>query len=142
MVLSAHNLRGHVTGSATGILGVFFSVQPCDSEISDFDDPILVQHEIFRLDIPVDDLVFMQILQPSQNAGNYKHFNIKKYLSTPLRTSSFCLNDTLGLLPACSQWPGIYFPYPGRRSACWRWNCFSTWWGCSFRSWRCAHFSW
>lgn len=68
MVLLAEDLRRHVAGSATCFFGVVFLVKPGDSEVSDSEVPILVEHDVLRLDISVNYAFLVEVVESLQQA--------------------------------------------------------------------------
>lgn len=75
MILSAHNLRGHISRSSTGIIGVILPVLPRDTKISDSQISFRVQNKILRLDIPMNNFVFMHVFEPNDDIS-HKEFSL------------------------------------------------------------------
>ena len=63
VVLATNNLWGHVTRSATGV--IFILVPEClgHSQVRDARVPVAAEHDVLRLDVPMDDVVAVQELQ-------------------------------------------------------------------------------
>jgi hypothetical protein len=70
MVLSAHDLWGHVPGSPTRLLRVFGVPDPRYAEVGHLQIAFLVEHQVFRLDIPVDDAFIVDVFERVDDAGD------------------------------------------------------------------------
>lgn len=70
MILSAHYFRSHITGRSAGIRRVLLPKFLGDSEISDAYIAFGIKHEVFRFDIPMNDALVVQVLEPGEHAGN------------------------------------------------------------------------
>ena len=77
MILSAHYFRSHINGRSAGIRRVLLPKFLGDSEISDayiaytqLLTTFGIKHEVFRFDIPMNDALVVQVLEPGEHAGN------------------------------------------------------------------------
>ena len=68
MVLTAHDFRGHVSRSARGILRVLRVENSGDTEIGEPQVAHVVEDQVFWFDVPVEDLVLVQILERHDHA--------------------------------------------------------------------------
>ena len=59
VVLSTNHFGCHVAWGSRSIGTVFNSEVPSDSQIGDSDVAVPVENEVFRLDVPVNDFIFM-----------------------------------------------------------------------------------
>jgi len=80
VVLSADDLRGciaysgtHIAGRSASIAGILLPVQSSDSQVRNADVPFVIEHKIFRLNVPMDDVLLMEVLQP-ENDTRYEEF--------------------------------------------------------------------
>ena len=62
MILAAEDLRSHISWSPTSIAIIIGAKRPGNSEISDMGKAFAVQDDIFRLNIPVNDSLPMEVL--------------------------------------------------------------------------------
>ena len=72
MVLSEQHLRGHVAGRPAGLVRIFCLPVPGDAEVSDPGVSVLVEDDIFRLDVAVDDVSLVQVVEPLDQTPNQK----------------------------------------------------------------------
>lgn len=72
MVLPAHHFRGHVARSPTGIAAIVGFHGSCDPQIGDPQIAHVVENQVLRFYVPMNNVVKMQKLQPHQNASNEK----------------------------------------------------------------------
>ena len=72
MRLSRYHFRRHVTRRSRGISLVLGGVNPCDSHIGQPEISPRIEDEVFGFDIPVDDVVVVQIFETQKNAANKK----------------------------------------------------------------------
>lgn len=63
MVVAAHDLRGHLPRGAGGVRGIVLGPEPRNAQVGQLDLAGRVDQDVFRLDVPVDDVVFVQILE-------------------------------------------------------------------------------
>lgn len=61
VILFSHNLGSHVSRCSTCISAVFLPKILCNSQISKMQVPIRIKHQIFRFDIPMNNLLRMHI---------------------------------------------------------------------------------
>ncbi len=64
------HLRCHVAGSAWCIVRIIGSVNSCDTEVRQLQVPILVDHQIFRFNISMNNLVLVNVLESRDEASN------------------------------------------------------------------------
>lgn len=69
MALSAHYLGRHVPRGATCVLPIVFPEFPRYSKIGYAEVALLLKHYIFRLNVPVEELVFVNMLQSHEETG-------------------------------------------------------------------------
>lgn len=72
MLLPIHDFRSHVARRSTCIIGVILPKLPRYSQICDPQISLRVQYQIFRFDIPVDDLILMHVIESNEDIGNKK----------------------------------------------------------------------
>lgn len=70
MVLPAHDFRCHISRSAAGVCAVVWLHHSCNPQISYSNVPFIIKHQVFRLDVAVDDVVEMQEFKTDEDAGN------------------------------------------------------------------------
>jgi len=63
MVLSDHYFWRHVTGRTRRILCIIFSPNSCNTEICDSHVSIAFDHEVFWLNISVDNILLMNVFK-------------------------------------------------------------------------------
>lgn len=63
MVLATHDLGRHVAWGAGGFLGVVGAPDPGDAEVSEAQVASLVEDEVFRLNVSVQDAFLVDVLQ-------------------------------------------------------------------------------
>ena len=77
VVLAAHNLRRygrrfkrltHVTRRSARVLAVLGRPDARDAEVGDTEVALVVEHEVFWLDVSVDDAVVVNVLESGQKA--------------------------------------------------------------------------
>ena len=61
--LTAHHLRCHVAWRSGRVLLVFWVPNTSDAQVSNFEVAILGEHQIFRLNISVQDTLLMEVFQ-------------------------------------------------------------------------------
>lgn len=76
MLISCDDLRSHVPWSAGGVLLIFRGIYSGYSHISESEVPLGIKDEIFRFDVPVDDVVFMETLEAEEDAADKKLDNM------------------------------------------------------------------
>lgn len=72
MVLSEQHFRGHVAGRPAGFMSIFCLPVPGDAEVSDPGVSVLIEDDIFRLDVAVDDVSLVQVVEPLDQTPNQK----------------------------------------------------------------------
>ncbi len=72
MVLATHDFGRHVAGCAGGVLGVVFSPDTCDAEISNAQVPVTLDDQVLWLDVAMNDVFVMYVLQTRDKTGNEK----------------------------------------------------------------------
>ena len=70
VVLTAHDLGSHVTWSSRCVFRVLGVPESCNTEISDAQVAILVEDQIFRLNISVENCVLVEVLKAKEHAGD------------------------------------------------------------------------
>lgn len=70
MVLSAHYLGSHVPWRSRSVLRILFSPISCDSEIRDPEVSLVIDDEVLRLDVSVNNLLFMAVFETGHKACN------------------------------------------------------------------------
>jgi hypothetical protein len=78
VVLSAHHFGSHVAWGSRGVLSILLSPVPGDSEISDSQVALIIDDQVLRLDVSVDNLFIVAVLETSHQACNeetYKKYN-------------------------------------------------------------------
>lgn len=70
MRLLAHDLGCHVAWSSRGVLGVVRVPNSCNSQISDFQIAICVEHQVLRLYISVQNALLVQVFEAHEHAGD------------------------------------------------------------------------
>jgi len=70
MVLPAHDLGGHVPWRSRCVLRVLFSPISRDSEIRDPEVSLVVDDEVLRLDVSVNDLLFVAVFETGHKTCN------------------------------------------------------------------------
>ena len=68
MILPTHDLRGHVARCARCILRVILSPEPGYPEVCDAEVAVTLNHEVFGLDVPVDDVLVVNVFEASHEA--------------------------------------------------------------------------
>lgn len=68
VVLTAHDLGSHVAWSSRCVLRVLRVPESRDTQVSDAQVAILVEDQIFRLDVSVENRVLVEVLQAQQHA--------------------------------------------------------------------------
>ena len=69
VVVSTHDLRSHVTRCARCILRIFRTPQSGDSEVSYPEVAIMVNDQVLRLDVSVDDILLVACFESRDEAG-------------------------------------------------------------------------
>jgi len=62
----------HVSRSSGSVLGIFRPPDASDSEVSNSKVAIFIDHDILGLDIPVKDVLVVDILEAADHAGDEK----------------------------------------------------------------------
>jgi hypothetical protein len=70
VILTLYNLRRHIPGRATGILIVIRLRLPGHPQVRNPQIPLIIDDQILRLDVPMDDAIRMQVLQPDHNTAS------------------------------------------------------------------------
>ncbi len=63
MILFTKYFRSHVAWSATCFLGVFLFIVTSDSEISNSEVTILIKDDVFRFNVSVDNISFVEVIE-------------------------------------------------------------------------------
>jgi len=63
VILPAHYLRSHIARCSRSILSILRSPDPCNTKICDSDISLIIDHQVFWLDVPVDDLLLVAVFQ-------------------------------------------------------------------------------
>ena len=71
VILATHDLRRHVPRSTTGFTCVVWGENSGDAEIGQAEISLVVKHQVFWLNIPMDDQLRMDSLQ-GMNQASYK----------------------------------------------------------------------
>src|SRR5688572_15982243 len=69
MVLPAHDLRCHVAGRATGLLRVVWIPDASNAKIGDPQVAFLIENQIFRFDIAMQDGLVVHVLERVDDAS-------------------------------------------------------------------------
>lgn len=69
MRLAAHDLRSHVARRARRIFLVLWVPNSCNTKISDLKIAILVEDEVFRLDVTMQNALLVEVLERKQHAS-------------------------------------------------------------------------
>lgn len=72
VVLAAHHLWRHVARRSRSVLGVFRVPDPGNAEIGDSEVTRIIEDEVFRLDVAMQNAVLVQILKAEQHARHEK----------------------------------------------------------------------
>jgi hypothetical protein len=72
MILSEEDFRSHVARRATGLVGVLHLPIPCHSHVGDSAITFGVEDDVLGFDIPMDDVIFMEIAEALHDAANHK----------------------------------------------------------------------
>lgn len=70
VVLATHDLRSHVARSAAGLLGVVWIPNAGYPEISHAQVSLIVEDQVLRLDVPVEDALAVDVLKSHHYASN------------------------------------------------------------------------
>lgn len=62
----------HIARSSGSVLGIFRPPDASDSEVSNSKVAILIDHDILGLDIPVEDVLVVDILKAADHASDEK----------------------------------------------------------------------
>ena len=76
VILSTHYLWGHVPRCSRSVLCVLWPPNSSNTEVSDSNVSIVINDQVFRLDISVNDLLIVAILKAGDQAGNEKTYKI------------------------------------------------------------------
>jgi hypothetical protein len=68
VILATHDLGRHVAGSSGSFFGVVRADLSRDAEIGDSQVPVLLEDEVLRLDVAVDDAVLVNELEAEDDA--------------------------------------------------------------------------
>ena len=72
MVLTTHDFRSHVPGSAARVLTVFRRPNPCDAHVGDAAVASAFHDHIFRFNVSMYDPIVMHILQSDNDTRNHE----------------------------------------------------------------------
>ena len=72
MVLPAHYFRSHIARGSTCVSIVVGLDHPSNAQVSGSEVSLIVKDQILWFDIPVDDVVEVEVFKSHQNAGNKK----------------------------------------------------------------------
>ena len=75
VVLAAHDLGGHIAGRARCVLRVLRIPQTCNTQISDPQVAILVEDQVFWLDITMQDGILVKIFEAEEHASDKELYN-------------------------------------------------------------------
>ena len=67
----------HVTRSSRSVLGVFRPPDSSDSEVCNPEVAVLVDHDVLRLYISVEDVLVVDVLQAGDHAGYEEPWGVK-----------------------------------------------------------------
>ena len=90
VVLSAHDLRSydgsckwltHVTGRPAGVLAVLWRPDARDSKVCNAQVALMIEHEVFWLDISVNDAVVVYVFKSGQKARNKKLYTEQQHFT-------------------------------------------------------------
>lgn len=70
VVLTKHNFRRHVARGATRVGVVSYPLHSRYSEVRDIGVPLVVEHDVLRLDVSVDDILRVNVLQSKHDVRN------------------------------------------------------------------------
>ena len=70
VVLPAHHLRSHVARSPAGVCRIVGLDESSNAEIGGSEVALVVKDQVFRFDVPMDDVVEVQVLEAHQDAGD------------------------------------------------------------------------
>ena len=74
MILSAHYFRSHISRSSRCILRVVWSPDSGDSEVGYAKIPLFIEDQVFRLYVPMDDILVVDKLQACYQASYEKSY--------------------------------------------------------------------
>ena len=69
MVLPAHHLGRHVARGPARFLGVVGVPDAGDAEVGEPEEASLVEYQVFRLNVPVEDALGVDVLEGHEDAG-------------------------------------------------------------------------
>lgn len=72
MIHTTHDLRSHVSRSSRGVCCVIRGDVAGDTQVSYADISIRVEDKIFGFDVPVDDVVGVEVIKANKDAGDEK----------------------------------------------------------------------
>lgn len=72
VVHPADNFGRHISGGAAGLVGVFVLLLPGHPEICEPGVSIFLENNIFWFQVPMDDVLGVDVLEGHHNAGDYK----------------------------------------------------------------------
>lgn len=72
MVGLGDDLRGHIAWRPASICGIVWFALSRNAQVGDSEVSLLIEHEVFRFEIPVNDPVGMHILKTDYNASDEK----------------------------------------------------------------------
>ena len=113
MILPTHNFRSHIPWSTTCIVRVVLSVFSRNTKISNSHVTLRIQHQIFRLDISMNNFVLVHILQPYNEVTDKKFslFLVKHSLISqmvPQITTIKVIHNEIKMLPVLKSIADIY----------------------------------
>jgi hypothetical protein len=79
VINSAHDLWSHISWGTGRILGVLWSPDSCNTEISNPEISNFVNDQVLRLDVSMDDILFMAFFQASNEASTPKLYMKKQF---------------------------------------------------------------
>lgn len=74
MIFSVNYFRSHIARCPTRIRIVLFSKNSSNSKVSQSEVALRIENQILRLDVPVDNLITMEVLKGQKDATD-KEFN-------------------------------------------------------------------
>lgn len=74
MILSAHYFWGHIARCATGVLTIFGSPNPCNTQICDSYIAQFIHDDILRFNVSMDHSVVVHVFQAYDHAGNHEFY--------------------------------------------------------------------
>ena len=75
VILSAHDLRSHITWCTTRVLCIVRSPHSCNAEISNSHVPICINDQIFRLYVSMNNILVVNVFESLHQTCNEKAYN-------------------------------------------------------------------